>query len=222
MEVWTDAKVTDIRLDGVSVSREGRTQEISTKTVLWGAGVQASPLGGRLAEAAGVETDRMGRVTVGPDLSIPGHPQVFVIGDLANCPDPQGKPLPGVAPVAMQQGRYVAKLLHDRRRDEAAKPFVYRDKGIMATIGRNRAVAAFGRLELTGRLAWFAWLFVHLMFIVTFENRLLILLRWAWIYFTRHRAACLILGRGPKPQRKSEPHGEKRDQSLPEEEEAVS
>ena len=170
-------------------------------TVLWGAGVKASPLGVRLALAAGIETDRMGRVPVGADLSISDHPEVFVIGDLANCPDRQGKPLPGVAQVAMQQGRYVADLLRDRRRGVETKPFAYRDRGEMATIGRNRAVAVIGSMNLTGRLAWLAWFFVHLMFIVTFENRLLITLQWAWIYVTRNRAACLILDRAPNCHR---------------------
>ncbi|MBN2296929.1 MAG: NAD(P)/FAD-dependent oxidoreductase [Pirellulales bacterium] len=201
VEVLTNTRVTDIRPDGVTVSREGQTQEIAARTVLWGAGVKASPLGGRLAAAAGIETDRAGRVPVGSDLSIDGYPEVFVIGDLAACSDSQGNPLPGVAPVAMQQGRYVAKLLGWKRRDRTAKPFVYRDKGIMATIGRNRAVAAIGRMQLAGRLAWFAWLLVHLMFIVTFENRILIMLRWAWVYFTRQRSACLIIGRVAKDSR---------------------
>ncbi len=195
VEVLTNTRVTDIRTDGVTVSREGHTQDISTRTVLWGAGVKASPLGERLAVSAGIETDCGGRVPVGSDLSIAGHPEVFVIGDLAACPDEQGNPLPGVAPVAMQQGRYVAKLLVRQSRKMSEKPFVYRDKGIMATIGRNRAVAAIGRITLTGCLAWLTWLLVHLMFIVTFENRLLIMLRWAWVYFTRQRSACLIVGR---------------------------
>ncbi len=204
VQVWTDARVMDIRPHGVTVSRNGQTQEIATRTILWGAGVKASPLGKQLAQAAGVETDRAGRVPVGPNLSIANHPEVFAIGDLANCPDQQGKPLPGVAPVAMQQGRYVAKLLRDRRRGTDTKPFVYRDRGTMATIGRNRAVATIGRTQLSGRLAWLTWLFVHLMFIVTFENRVLIMLRWAWIYVTRHRSACLILGRVAKLQPESE------------------
>ncbi len=137
-----------------------------------------------------------------PDLSLPGHPEVFVIGDLASYVHQIGAPLPGVAPVAMQEGRYVAKLIQTRLRRKTLPPFHYRDYGTMATIGRARAVAMIGPLRLSGFLAWLAWLFVHLMYIVEFQNRLLILLQWAWNYFTWNRAARLITGESPLPFRR--------------------
>ena len=130
---------------------------------------------------------------------MPGHPEIFVIGDLAHFNDPAGKPLPGVAPVAMQQGRYVAKLIGARLRGQSLSPFAYKDRGSLATIGRNAAVADLGWLRFGGYLAWLAWLFIHLLFLVEFENRLLVLLQWGWNYFTRNRAARLITGASPLP-----------------------
>jgi len=191
--------VTDIKHDLVTVKTAAGTETLSARTVLWGAGVQASPLGRALAKAAGAEVDRMGRVVVAGDCSVPGHPEIFVIGDLACFKDAAGKPLPGVAPVAMQQGRYVARLLEARRRGQAVPPFAYRDRGSLATIGRNAAVADLGWVRFGGYLAWLAWLFIHLLFLVEFENRLLVLLQWGWNYFTRNRAARLITGPSPLP-----------------------
>jgi NADH dehydrogenase len=157
------------------------------------------PLGPALAKAAGAETDRAGRVVVGPDCAVPGHPAIFVIGDLAICKGASGQPLPGVAPVAMQQGRYVARLIEARLRGEALPPFAYRNYGSMATIGRNAAVADLGWVRFDGYLAWLAWLFIHLLYLVEFENRLLVLVQWGWNYFTRNRAARLITGPSPLP-----------------------
>jgi NADH:ubiquinone reductase (H+-translocating) len=191
--VRINTRVEDIRASWLKLSHDGQNEEISAKTILWGAGVKASPLGERLARAAGVEPDRGGRVPVQPDLSVAGHPEVFVLGDLAHSPDGEGNPLPRLAPVAMQQGRYVARLIRNRSRSTKVQPFRYHDRGTMATVGRSRAVAEMGSIQLNGRLAWFAWLFVHLMYIVTFENRVLILLQWAWDYVTRNRAARLII-----------------------------
>jgi NADH:ubiquinone reductase (H+-translocating) len=146
-----------------------------------------------LAERAGAKLDKAGRVIVEPDLSIAGHPEIFVIGDLASYTHDGGKPLPGVAPVAMQEGRYVARLI--RSRVEGKKPngpFHYFNKGNLATIGRNKAVAQFGKLHISGFLAWFTWVFVHLMYLVEFENRLLVLTEWVYNYVTRNRGARLI------------------------------
>ncbi|HKE24569.1 MAG TPA: hypothetical protein VKB88_19540 [Bryobacteraceae bacterium] len=154
--------------------------------------MRASRLGKKLAEHTGAKTDRAGRLFVEPDLSLPGHPEIRVIGDLALFIHQNGKPLPGVAPVAMQEGRYVARSIVKRLRGEKTKPFHYFDKGTLATIGRHRAVADFGRLHVWGFPAWFLWVFVHLMYIVEFENRLLILVEWVYNYITRNRGARLI------------------------------
>jgi NADH dehydrogenase len=155
--------------------------------------VQASPLGKILANRTGVVLDRAGRVPVQADLSIAGHPEILVIGDLAAFIQ-DGKQLPGVAPTAIQQGQYAAKLIGNRLRDEKTKPFRYLDKGSLATIGRNAAVAQIGPFQFSGVLAWLAWLFIHLLYIVEFENRLLIAVQWAYDYFTYNRGARLITG----------------------------
>ena len=173
----------------------GVVEHIPTRTVLWAAGVRASRLGKKLAERTGAQLDRAGRVLVEPDLSVAGHPEIHVIGDLAVFTHQTGKPLPGLAPVAMQQGRYVARA--DRESGCAAKPsgrFTILTKGTLATIGRHRAVAQFGRLHVSGFPAWFLWVFVHLMYLVEFENRLLVLVEWVYNYITRNRGARLITG----------------------------
>ena len=185
--------VTAIDEQGV-VFKSGDTQtRIFAKTILWAAGVQASPLGKVLANRTGVVLDKAGRVPVGPDLSIAGHPEILVIGDLAAFLQ-DGKQLPGVAPTAIQQGEYAAKLIQKRLRNEKTKPFHYFDKGSLATIGRNSAVAQIGPLKFSGILAWLAWLFIHLLYIVEFENRMLIVVQWAYDYFTYNRGARLITG----------------------------
>jgi NADH dehydrogenase len=191
----TNAMVTDIDEGGVTVRSGNTDTRIPAATVLWAAGVQASPLGKVLANRAGLVLDRAGRVPVEPDLSIAGHPEILVIGDLAALLQ-DGKQLPGVSPNAIQQGRYAAKLIRDRLRNEKTKPFRYFDKGSLATIGRNAAVAQIGPLQFSGILAWLAWLFVHLLYIVEFENRLLIAVQWAYDYFTYNRGARLITGSG--------------------------
>jgi NADH dehydrogenase len=186
VEVHTGMMVTDITADGV----EAGGRWIPARTVLWAAGVVASPL----AEALGVPRDRAGRVVVEPDLSIPGHRDAFVVGDLAVFTHQTGGPLPGTAPVAMQEGRFVARAI---RADLLGRPrgvFHYRHRGNLATIGRAAGVADFGRVRLSGLAAWLAWLFVHLYFLIGFENRLLVLVRWAWAYLTYQRGAWLITG----------------------------
>jgi NADH dehydrogenase len=168
--------VTGVDREGVTTRSGDRTEHIAARTVLWAAGVQGSPLGRLVAQRTGAPVDRAGRVVVEPDLSVPGHPEIFVIGDLANFSHQTGQPLPGVAPVAMAEGRYVARLIKERLRGKTTAPFHYRDKGNLATIGRNKAVADFGRLHLAGFPAWFAWVFIHLMYLVEFDNRLLVLM----------------------------------------------
>ena len=171
--------------------------------ILWAAGVAASPLGKKL----GVPIDRAGRVLVNPDLSLPDHPEVFVIGDLAALKDASGKLLPGVAPVAILEGRYVAKANSTRNRigcrirkrqrrtsRSLSPPFHYFDKGSLATIGRSAAVAQFGKIHISGFMAWLAWLFVHILFLIGFRNRVLVFIQWAWSYFTYERGARLITG----------------------------
>lgn len=192
--VQNNAIVTDIQADAVIIKRGESLERIPCRTVLWAAGVQASPLGKVLSKATGATVDRAGRIFVEPDLSLRDHPEIFVIGDLAYYPHQTGKPLPGLAPVAMQQGRYVAKLLRKRMAGKSMPPFRYRDRGIMAIVGRASAVADLGKLRFSGFFAWLAWLFVHLINLVEFENKLLVLIQWAWYYFTCNRGARLITG----------------------------
>lgn len=193
VEVMTSSIVTSIEAGLVRVGE----QVFPSTVTLWAAGVAASPLG----KALGVATDRAGRVMVNRDLSVPGHPEVFVIGDLANLTDQKtSKPLPGVAPVAIQQGRYVARTIERDLRHEKREDFRYHDKGILATIGRASAVADLGeRLHFSGFVAWVLWLTVHLMFLVGFRNRLLVFIEWAWSYVTYQRSARLITGSNQLP-----------------------
>jgi NADH dehydrogenase len=192
VEVRTSTRIEHIDATGVRVRAADTGQRIAARTVLWAAGVRANPLGRQLASAFGVAVDRMGRIAVEPDLSVPGHPDAFVIGDLALRPWRDGASLPGVAPVAMQQGRYVGNVIRARLAGRVVKPFRYANKGELATIGRAAAVANFGRLRFSGYPAWLLWLFVHLMYLVDFENRLLVFVQWAWNYATWNRGARLI------------------------------
>ena len=194
----TGAVVTAIDAAGVTVRVGDQTERIAARTVLWAAGVAASPLGRILAERGGAILDRAGRVIVEPDLTIAGHPEILVIGDLANSSHQTGTPLPGVAPVAMQEGRYAAELVRQRLAGKTVPAFHYHDKGSLATIGRAAAVADFGRIHIHGMLAWLTWLFVHLLYLVEFDNRLLVLIQWAYNYITRNRGARLITGDGCK------------------------
>src|SRR6202451_1716065 len=197
--VRTGAMVTDVKADSVTIREGDRTESIPTRTVLWAAGVLASPLGRILSKEAGAPVDKAGRVLVNPDLTVPGHPEIFVIGDLANFSHQTGKPLPGVAQPAIQQGRYVGKLIRARLQNKRLAPFHYFDKGNLATIGRGAAVADLNWLQISGWPAWLLWVFIHLLYIVEFQNRLLILLQWAWLYITFDRSARLITGKNPLP-----------------------
>lgn len=192
VQVQTQALVTDIQADGVTYKHQEQTVQLPARTVVWAAGVKASPLSQIVAQATGAEQDRSGRVMVGADLTIAGHPDIFVLGDMANAKDPQGQPFPGVAQVAMQQGAYVAQLLQSS--SASPPPFVYKDLGSMATIGRSLAVVKMGSWEFSGFMAWLAWLFVHVINLVQYESRLQVALQWAWNYVTRNRSARLITG----------------------------
>ncbi|MEO8049451.1 MAG: NAD(P)/FAD-dependent oxidoreductase [Acidobacteriota bacterium] len=189
----TDVRVTAMDSEGVTLQTPHGEERLATRTVLWAAGVQPSAFGKELAERAGAKLDRQGRVMVAPDLSIPGHPEIFVIGDLAFL-EQDGKPVPGVAPVAMQQGRYVARLIRARAEGKTVAPFCYHDKGSLAVIGRASGVADFGRLHFHGWPAWLLWLFVHLMYLAQFRNRVLVFIRWGFQYLSFDRGARLITG----------------------------
>lgn len=192
--VRTGALVTDIQADSVTFRQEQQTERLEAQTILWAAGIQGSPLARKLVESSGAEVDRAGRLMVQSDLTLPGHPEILVVGDLAHFSHQTGQPLPGVAQVAMQQGRYAANLIQARLKGMSLPPFHYQDKGNMATIGRAAAVADLGRLRFTGLIGWLLWLFIHLLYIVQFENRLLVMLQWGWSYITRNRSARLITG----------------------------
>jgi NADH:ubiquinone reductase (H+-translocating) len=197
VSVRRQCRVVNVEPGAVTIRDVGQAEpvRIATQTIIWAAGVQASSFTARLAEAAGAPTDRAGRILVNPDLTLPGYPEVFAIGDMADLPDADGRPLPGIAPVAMQQGEHVARTIRARLADRPpAGAFAYKDKGTLATIGRARAVAQIGGLQLWGLPAWVMWLLVHLLYLVGFQNRALVLLRWSFSFFTRGRGARLITG----------------------------
>jgi NADH dehydrogenase len=186
VEVWTGTVVTSVDASGVVVAG----QKLPAATTLWAAGVEASPL----ARSLGVELDSAGRVIVQPDLTIPGHPEVSVIGDLAALRDKDGRPLAGVAPVAIQEGRHAARNILRACAGRPYEPFRYLDRGSLATIGRAAAVADFGWIKFSGFFAWLSWLFIHIFFLIGFRNRFIVIFEWAWAYFTYQRAARLITG----------------------------
>lgn len=194
--------VTGIDAGGVDVKTPAGVERIASRTVIWSAGVRASSFGDVLEKRAGAKRDRSGRVNVEPDCSVPSHPDIFVIGDLARF-EQDGRPLAGVAQVAMQQGAYVAKLIAGRVAGHASpRPFRYFDKGNLAVIGRASAVAEIGKIHVSGLLAWLIWLFIHLMYIVEFSNRVLVFVQWGFLYLTYNRGARLITGprSWPPPQ----------------------
>lgn len=195
VEVHTDCKVLNIQHGELLVQTVTGEEKIVAENILWAAGVSASPLTRKL----GVELDRAGRVKVAPDLSVPGHPEVFAIGDLALVLDDGGKPVPGVSPAAMQMARHAAAIMENSLAGKplsGRQPFRYWDKGTMATIGRSAAVAKVGSLELSGLPAWLAWLFIHLLFLVGFRNKAGVLLHWIYSYFTYKRGARIVFGTG--------------------------
>ena len=191
--------VVDVDENGVGIASSGGEQDrIAARTVVWAAGVMASGLAAQLAEITGGELDRAGRIAVEPDLTLQGHPEVLALGDMVRVRDLHGEPhvLPGVAPVAMQEGRYAARLIRARLRGERVRPFHYVDKGNLATIGRASAVADLHLVRVSGLPAWITWLVVHLWYLVGFQNRLLVILHWAFSFIARGRGARLI---SPEP-----------------------
>jgi NADH dehydrogenase len=195
VELHTHTRVTNIEGDIVTFKQGNEFTEIASKTILWAAGVQGSPMGKVLKESTGVECDYSGRVIVEPDLSIEGYNNIFVIGDLANFSHQDSKVLPGVAPVAKQQGEYVGKLIRRRLKGQTLPQFRYNDVGSLAMIGQNLAVVDLAFLKLTGFLAWAFWLLVHIYFLIEFDTKLLVVFQWAWNYITRNRRSRLITGR---------------------------
>jgi len=199
--------VVDIAEDSVSVEDgSGAPEHIPTRTVVWAAGVVASDLATKLAAESGAELDRAGRVAVGPDLTLPGHPEVIALGDMVLVHDADGKPapLPGLAPVAMQQGRYAGRAVRDRLRGREPRAFHYRDKGNLATIGRAKAVADIKGLKLSGFFAWLTWLIVHLFYLIGFQNRLIVFTRWTISFVTHGRSERLITSPAVAQQTESE------------------
>ena len=195
VRVRSGVKVTGVDATGVAIqTTAGIDEHIAARTVIWAAGVAVSDFGRILAERTGAETDRGGRIKVAPNLTIPSHPDIFVVGDLAYSVGEDGKPLPGVAQVAMQGGVYVAKAITERVKGKAIHPFKYFNKGDMAVIGRGAAVANTFGLHLSGLLAWLAWLFIHLLYLVEFQSRIVVLVQWGFLYLSHSRSALLITG----------------------------
>ncbi len=202
VEVVTGYLVTEVAPDHVVITGKDKNERrVGTRTVLWAAGVRGTRMADILARDDHGLLDRMNRLKVEPDLSLPGHPEVFVVGDLAHYAHQTGEPLPALAPVAMQQGKYVARVIRKRLKNPGHQPkaFHYWDRGNLATIGRSAAVGTVWKLRFSGWLAWVAWLFVHLMYLVEFDNRLIVLIQWTWNYITRNRGSRLITDTGWKP-----------------------
>jgi NADH dehydrogenase len=187
VQVWTSSMVSDVDENGVQIGNE----RIEAATVLWAAGVTAI----RIGDNFGAETDRIGRIVVEGDLSVPGHPEIFVGGDQACLFNSDGKPLPGMAPVALQEGHFIGKTILRDLKGKARKPFQYKDKGQMATIGRNRAIVEIGNIKFDGAPAWFTWLLVHIYYLTSFKHRVFVLMQWGWSYFTFGFGARLIVNR---------------------------
>jgi NADH dehydrogenase len=192
VEICTKTLVTDIQGHQVTLKQGDTLTTLQAATVLWAAGVRDPGMGGILAERTGAERDRAGRIIVSDDLSIPTYPNIFVVGDLAHFAHQGERPLPGVAPVAIQEGKYVAKLIQKRLQNQTLPKFDYKDPGSLAVIGRNAAVVNFPKMKLTGFPAWFVWLFIHIFFLIEFDNKVIVMTQWAANYITRKQGARLI------------------------------
>jgi NADH dehydrogenase len=192
VEIITGAMVSKIDGNGIMAGKDNGGIKIESSTLMWAAGIKPSSLGKILLGEKSEFLDKTGRIMVEPDLTIDGHPEIFVTGDLANFSHQTGRPLPGIAPVALSEGRFAAKTIVRRIKGKKIKPYRYFNRGKLAVIGRNAAVADFGWLHVSGYPAWLLWLFVHLMYLVEFDNRLIVFIQWAWNYFTRNRGARLI------------------------------
>ena len=195
--VRTDTLVRGVDSGGVTVERHGEREHIAARTVVWAAGVAATSLAAKLAAAAGLEPDRVGRVPVTDRLTLDGYPDVFALGDMVTVADTK---LPGVAPAAMQMGTYAGRAIRDHLRGATSKPFAYADKGNVATIGRAKAVADIRGVRFHGFVAWWLWLALHLFYLIGFQNRVLVIVRWSWSFVTRGRGARLITGDGLAPE----------------------
>jgi NADH dehydrogenase len=205
VEIMLESFVTEIGPDCVSYKHGETSATLPARTVFWAGGVTATPFARKVAERLNAETDRSGRLKVNPDLTVPNHPEIFVLGDLAISYDPKGNPLPGVAQVAIQGGKYAAKLIKARLAGRTLPPFKYFDKGDMAVIGRAAAVANVFGIHVSGFIAWFIWLFIHLIYIVEFQSRIIVFIQWGFLYLSFSRTARLITGElsgDPPPPRK--------------------
>lgn len=211
VQIWTSSVVTNINDEGVELGEE----RIRAATVLWAAGVEASELG----QSGGMHVDNRGRVLVEPDLSLEGYPNVFVAGDQASYTHQTGSPLPGTAPVALQQGRFIGKTIRNEVKGKPRSKFHFRDKGQMATIGRSRAIVEMGRFKLAGFFAWVVWLVVHVFYLTGFKNRVLVVMQWAWSYLSFRRGARLIVDRGwvPAEEQESAKESEEEEVTVPSE-----
>jgi NADH dehydrogenase len=203
VKVRTKTLVTDINNQVVTLKSGEEIEQIQAQTILWAAGVKASTMGEAIARTTNVQLDRVGRVMIEPNLTVSNYPNIFVIGDLANFSHQGNKPLPGVAPVAQQQGIYVAKLIQKRLKNQTLPPFHYIDYGSLAVIGRNQAVVNLNFLKFSGLMAWLAWVFVHVFFLIEFDNKLLVMIQWAWSYFTSQGGARLITNKGLSSEEKN-------------------
>ncbi len=196
VNVYTKTFVTDLSEGTLQIIKEGvEKATIYANTIIWAAGVKAATLGKIVSATSGVETDTLGRIKVNHDLALPQFPNVFVIGDLAHCKDGKGEPLPGIAPVAIQEGKHVARVIAASIDNKKRKPFRYHDKGVMAVIGRGRAVVESHALRLQGFIAWILWAIVHIYFLIEFENKMIVFFRWAWNYLTNKRGSRLLFPR---------------------------
>ena len=202
--VKTGVRVDDIRGQLVTYRDGDKLEQIRTRTVLWTAGMKASPIANMLAECADAQLDQAGRVIVEPDFHLSKYKNIFVVGDLAHYPDGEGGILPGIAPVAMQEGFYVARFIRNGIQNRPLKPFKYTDWGNLAVIGKHQAVVDMGWLKLSGFLAWFVWLFIHVFYLLEFDNKLIVMIQWAWSYFTESKGARLITTPGKDPEIKLE------------------
>lgn len=191
--------VNEINKNNVIIENKGQTESIKAQTVLWAAGVKATKIGQVLKDRFNVENDKVGRVYVNEDMTINNRKDVYVLGDLALYTHYDGKPLPGVAPVAMQQGKYIASKIYNDIKNKESGPFKYKEKGSLAVIGRNKAVAHLGPLQFSGFFAWLIWIFIHIRYLIEYDNKIMVMLQWGWYYFTMKRGARLITGDDPFP-----------------------
>lgn len=202
--VKTGVRVADIRGQLITYRDGDKLEQIRARTILWTAGMKASPIANLLAERAEAQLDKAGRVIVEPDFHLAKYPNIFVIGDLAHYPDGKEGTLLGTAPVAMQEGEYVARFIRNGLQNRPLKPFKYTDWGNLAVIGKHSAVVDMGWLKLSGFLAWFVWLFIHVFYLLEFDNKLIVMIQWAWSYFTESKGARLITSPGKDPEIKLE------------------